>query len=176
VRWALLGLLAAAAIVVAVVAAAGGGSEGTSEETMTDYQALLELIPSGIRPRCKDDRQSAHWMVTPDEATAETLCSDPADYYLSYGLWRSPREARDWVSHARDADTLDCDARTLREMKLTLPGAKVGCEDKPEGHPQEPGITMWWTEKGSRVAAWFGWNTRDQVVALDKWRRLVTSA
>jgi hypothetical protein len=174
VRWVLLGLMAAAAIVVAVIVASGGGSEGTSEET-TDYQALLELIPSGIRPSCKD-RRNAHWMVEPGEATAQTLCANPEKYYLSYGLWRSPLEAQDWVVNgARDQNTLECAASTLDEIKRILPAATTGCEDKPDGHKDGPGIVIWWSKNGSRVGTWFDWPGHDQAAALKQWRRLATS-
>jgi hypothetical protein len=173
-RWALLGALAVAAIVVAVVVASdGGGGEGAAEEA-ADYQALLELIPADIRPSCKRNSQSAHWMVVPGEATAQTLCADPREYYLSYGLWRSPLEAQDWVvNSARDANTLDCEANTTDAMKRILPRATTGCEDIPEG--EDKGIKMWWSEDASRAAAWFSWPDRGQEDALQQWERLVTN-
>jgi hypothetical protein len=172
-RWALLGVLTVAAIVVAVVVASdGGGGEGAADE-VADYQALLRLIPAGIRPGCKRD-SSAHWMVVPGEATAQTLCADPREYYLSYGLWRSPLEAQDWVVNgARDPNTLDCEASTTDAMKRILPRATTGCEDLPEGG--DKGIKMWWSEDGSRAAAWFSWPDRGQEDALQQWERLVTS-
>jgi hypothetical protein len=114
-------------------------------------------------------------MVTSDQATAQTLCSNPVNYYLSYGLWRSPRAVQRWIDVARDAGALDCESSTREAMKLILPEAKTRCEDLPKGHEEGPGISMWWSENGSRVAAWFSQTSRDQAAALRRWERLVTS-
>jgi hypothetical protein len=92
-------------------------------------------------------------MVRPGEATAQTLCSNSMEYDLSYGLWRSPLDAQDWVRGARDANALDCDPSTREAIKRILPGARTGCENKPERHKEGEGIAIWWSKNGSRVAA-----------------------
>jgi hypothetical protein len=167
----LFGALALAAIVVAVVVAAGGdGGEGAQGEA-TDYRALLDLLPADIRPSCKEARGADEWMVESGQATAQALCGDQREYYLTYGLWPSPLDAQDWVGNARDADTRDCETSTTHAMKSTLPRGTTGCEDTVRGDDQ--GISMWWSGDGSRVGAWFSWPNRDQQAALQQWKRLV---
>jgi hypothetical protein len=166
-RWGLLGVLTVAAIAVAVVVASDGGG---------DYQALLKLIPADIRRSCQKD-SSAEWMLDGGEASAQTLCGDTSKYYLTYGLWPSPREAQDWVLHgARDPNTDRCEASTDKGMQLILPpGATPGCEDKPNGHKDGRGIAMWWSEDDSRVAAWYARPDHNEQADLRQLKRLVTT-
>lgn len=169
-RWAVVAAVAIAAIVVAIaLLTRGDGGNGSNEGA--SYQALLELLPANIAPTCRDDPEQ-HWLIEGGEATAQALCGSPnSDYYLTYGLWPSSLQAHDWISHARDPGTVDCRTSTTKAMKTVLPRAAMGCQDKVEGDNR--GISMWWNETGSRVAAWFAWPNHDQDAALMQWKTVV---
>jgi hypothetical protein len=179
-RWALLGVVAIAVIVAAVVltadrgggnGAAGGGGDTSANQETRDSQTLLNSLPASIRPSCREDRGAASWMVVPNAATAQTLCGNTSEYYLTFGLWRSSLEAQDWVGGARDPGTRDCEVSTTTAMNKILPRSRTGCQDKVEGEDQ--GIAMWWSEDGSRVAGWFAWPDHNQEAALQQWKRVV---
>jgi hypothetical protein len=177
-------LLAVIASGVVIAAQVGGGgedlttsSEATSNADPTsssdpEYRALLALLPSSVQGTCEDVKnvQDENWMIVDNGALAQALCS-AEPHYLTYGLWPSPSDARDFVNNDAGTDFVPCAEETMTAMKNVLPQATIGCGDKISGGSE--GIFMVWSADGSPVGAVFGQESHDQGEAVGNWKTVV---
>jgi hypothetical protein len=160
-------VIALAASGGAIIATQGGGG------SPADYQALRKLLPTSIRPSCSND-PNEQWMSQNGQARAQAYCLGPTYDYLTYGLWPTPSEVRNWTRNASDPGSAPCSSSTTNAMKNYLPRATTGCEDVVSGN-QDKGIRMWWNKEGSRVGGWIGWLNHDQSADLTQWEKVVTA-
>jgi hypothetical protein len=164
--------LAAAVIALAVsggaiIATQGGGG------SQPDYQALLKILPTSIRPSCSNN-PNEQWMTQDGQARAQAYCLGPTYDYLTYGLWPTPSEVQNWTRNASDPGSVPCSSSTTNAMNNYLPRATTRCEDIVSGN-QDKGIRMWWNKEGSRVGGWIGWLNHDQSADLTQWEKVVTA-
>jgi uncharacterized caspase-like protein len=169
-------VLAGVAAVAIVATQLGGGDpsrpSGSTHPTPTVSQTLLGLVPASIRGSCRRDPAN-QWMVGPNDAREQAVCLR-AGYSVDYGLWPSARKARAWVGGARDSGASSCETSTENAMARILPHAATGCEDFERSNEEaHRSIQIWWNEDDSPVGGWFVWLDRDQIAALEQWKKLV---
>ena len=173
-HWRPIGIVALAACALAVaviIGTAGGGRGGGGSHPVSpaaDYQALTKLLPAGIRPHCTND--PGYQSMTQFGARAQAHCEIPDDD-LTYGLWRSPGQARDWLATLapRAPKERACSKRTAAEMHKIIPRATTVCVDNVKG--DGPGVRIVWNKTGSALAGVFLLSANhDQQTAVKRWR------
>jgi TIR domain len=155
-RWALLGTVAVAAIVVAVVVAvSGGGDDGDEDQAEA---RLLQAIPASVREAGCERAQGTDAWLEDNGAEVQEDCRVPSGALseavprgdLTYGLFPSAGEARDFVKddfdyEVNEAEAMSCGEKPERQLEEDYPGGNALC------YTHRQGVFINWSYRESAV-------------------------